>query len=398
MANALRPARRAVVRDARINARLLDIADGLTDVIRMGRGDPDFDTPPHIVAAGQDALARGATHYTHTQGILPLRQAIVRDIEAHGGATYTPDQVVVTPGAQQALFTVALGLLDPGDEMVAACPGYHPYHQAAELADARVVDVRTTLATNFSATAEMIEAHITPRTRILVLVNPSNPTGTVTPPDEVARIAEVAARHDLLVISDEIYSRLVVDGVRVQPVASLPGMRDRTITISGFSKTYAMTGWRIGYLAAPAPLLPALAAINNGLAISTSAVAQHAALAALQGPQDCVEQMRQAYDERRRALCAGLDAMGIPYATPQGAFFVYARVAALGLGATAFCERLLREGRVLAFPGGVYGDYTDDFIRLSLTVPTARIEDACRRMARVAEAVAAGTPPVTEQA
>ena len=398
MANALRPARRAVVRDARINARLLDIADSLTDVIRMGRGDPDFDTPPHIVAAGQDALARGATHYTHTQGILPLRQAIVRDIEAHGGATYTPDQVVVTPGAQQALFTVALGLLDPGDEMVAACPGYHPYHQAAELADARVVDVRTTLATNFSATAEMIEAHITPRTRILVLVNPSNPTGTVTPPDEVARIAEVAARHDLLVISDEIYSRLVVDGVRVQPVASLPGMRDRTITISGFSKTYAMTGWRIGYLAAPAPLVPALAAINNGLAISTSAVAQHAALAALQGPQDCVEQMRQAYDERRRALCAGLDAMGIPYATPQGAFFVYARVAALGLGATEFCERLLREGRVLAFPGGVYGDYTDDFIRLSLTVPTARIEDACRRMARVAAAVAAGTPPVTEQA
>jgi aspartate/methionine/tyrosine aminotransferase len=396
MSNALRPARRAVVRDARINARLLEIADGLTDVIRMGRGDPDFDTPPHIVAAGQDALARGATHYTHTQGMLPLRQAIVRDIEAHGGATYTPDQIVVTPGAQQALFTTALGLLNPGEQMIAACPGYHPYHQAAELADAQVIDVRTTLATNFSATADMIEAQLTPSTRILVLVNPSNPTGTVTPPDEVERIADVARRHDLLVISDEIYSRLVVDGVRVQPVASLPDMRERTITISGFSKTYAMTGWRIGYLAAPPELIPALAAINNGLAISTSAVAQHAALAALQGPQDCVEQMRQAYDERRRALCAGLEGMGIPYAKPQGAFFVYANVAALGLGATAFCERLLRDGRVLAFPGGVYGDYTDDFIRLSLTVPTARIEDACRRMALVAQAIAAGTPSATE--
>ena len=396
MSTALRPARRAVVRDARINARLLEIADGLTDVIRMGRGDPDFDTPPHIVAAGQDALARGATHYTHTQGMLPLRQAIVRDIEAHGGATYTPDQIVVTPGAQQALFTTALGLLNPGEQMIAACPGYHPYHQAAELADAQVIDVRTTLATNFSATADMIEAQLTPSTRILVLVNPSNPTGTVTPPDEVERIADVARRHDLLVISDEIYSRLVVDGVRVQPVASLPDMRERTITISGFSKTYAMTGWRIGYLAAPPELIPALAAINNGLAISTSAVAQHAALAALQGPQDCVEQMRQAYDERRRALCAGLEGMGIPYAKPQGAFFVYANVAALGLGATAFCERLLRDGRVLAFPGGVYGDYTDDFIRLSLTVPTARIEDACRRMALVAQAIAAGTPSATE--
>jgi len=392
MSQALRPARRAIVRDVRINARLLDMAEGLADVIRLGRGDPDFDTPAHIVAAGQEALARGATHYTHAQGLLPLRQAIARDIEAHGGATYTPDQIIVTPGAQQALFTVALGLLNPGDEMVAACPGYHPYHQAAELADARVVDARTTLATNFSATAEMIEAQITPATRIIVVVNPSNPTGTVTPPDEVARIAEVARRHDLLVISDEIYSRLTVDGARVQPVAALPGMRERTVTISGFSKTYAMTGWRIGYLAGPPELIPALAAIHSGLAICTSAVAQHAALAALQGPQDCVDLMRQAYDERRRALCAGLDALGIPYAKPQGAFFVYANVASLGLGATAFCERLLREGRVLAFPGGVYGDYTDDFIRLSLTVPTERIQEACRRLAQVTQAIAAGSP------
>lgn len=387
MPTVTRIARRAVLREVRINARLLEIADGLTDVIRMGRGDPDFDTPPHIVAAGQEALAKGATHYTHAQGILPLRQAIARDIAAHGGATYTPDQIVVTPGAQQALFTVALGLLNPGDEMLVACPGYNPYHQAAELADARVVDVRTTMATNFTFTAEMVEAQITPATKIVVVVNPSNPTGTVTPAEEVARIAEVARRHDLLVISDEIYSRLTYGGARVQPVAALPDMFERTITISGFSKTYAMTGWRIGYFAGPSDLVPALAAIHNGLAISTSAVAQHAALAALQGPQDCVETMRQTYDERRRVLCDGLRAMGIPYAEPQGAFFVYANVAALGLGATAFCERLLRDGRVLVFPGVVYGDYTDDFVRLSLTVPVERIQEACRRMAQVVQAV-----------
>jgi len=389
MPTARRLAHRAVLRDARINARLLDIADGLTDVIRMGRGDPDFDTPPHIVAAGQAALAKGATHYTHAQGIVPLREAIARDLAAHDGATYTPDQIVVTPGAQQALFTVALGLLDPGDEMLVACPGYHPYHQAAELAGARVVDVRTTLATNFTFTAEMVEAHVTPKTKIVVVVNPGNPTGTVTPAAEVSRIAEVAERHDLLVISDEIYSRLTYGGATVQPVASLPGMFDRTITISGFSKTYAMTGWRIGYFAGPSPFVPALAAIHNGLAISTSAVAQHAALAALSGPQDCVEEMRQTYDARRRALCEGLSAMGIPYAEPQGAFFVYANVAALGLGATAFCERLLRDGRVLVFPGVVYGDYTDDFVRFSLTVPVEKIQEACVRMARVAQAIAA---------
>lgn len=390
MATARRLAQRAAVRDARVNNRLLEIADGLTDVIRMGRGDPDFDTPAHIVQAGQEALAKGATHYTHAQGIAPLRKAIAEDIAAHGGATYTPDQIVVTPGAQQAMFTVVLGILDPGDELLAACPGYHPYHQAAELAGARVVDIRTTMATNFTLTAEMVEAHVTPRTKAVVVVNPSNPTGTVTPPDEVARIAEVAKRHDLLVISDEIYSRLVYGGHAIQPVASLPDMAERTFTISGFSKTYAMTGWRIGYFAGPSAFVPALAAIHNGLAISTSAVAQHAALAALTGPQDAVEDMRRQYDARRAALCEGLASMGIPYAEPQGAFFVYANVASVGLGATAFCERLLRDGRVLVFPGVVYGDYTDDFVRLSLTQPVDRIREACARMAGVVASIREG--------
>jgi aminotransferase len=380
-------ARRAVVRDTRVNARLLEIADGLTDVIRMGRGDPDFDTPEHIVRAGQEALAKGATHYTHAQGIAPLRQAIAKDIAAHGGASYAPEQIVVTPGAQQALFNVALGLLDPGDEMLAACPGYHPYHQAAELAGAKVVDIRTTMDTNFTLTADMVEAHITPKTKIVVVVNPSNPTGTVTPPEEVARIAEVAKKHDLLVISDEIYSRLVYGDHTVQPVAALPDMFERTITISGFSKTYAMTGWRIGYFAGPTAFVPALATIHNGLAISTSAVAQHAALAALTGPQDCVEEMRRTYDERRVALCQGLASMGIPYAESQGAFFVYANVSSVGMGATDFCERLLRNGKVLIFPGVVYGDYTDDFVRISLTVPVAKIHEACARMAGVVAAV-----------
>jgi aspartate/methionine/tyrosine aminotransferase len=390
MTTARRLAQRAVLRDARINNRLLEIADGLTDVIRLGRGDPDFDTPAHIVRAGQQALANGATHYTHAQGILPLRQAIVQDIAAHGGASYAPDQIVVTPGAQQALFTVALGLLDPGDEMLAACPGYHPYHQAAELAGASVRDIRTTMATNFTLTAEMVEAHVTPNTKILALVNPGNPTGTVTPPDEVARIAEVAKRHDLLVMSDEIYSRLVYGDASIQPVASLPDMFERTITIAGFSKTYAMTGWRIGYFAGPSAFVPALAAIHNGLAISTSAVAQHAALAALTGPQDCVDQMRRQYDERRGALCEGLSSMDIPFAEPGGAFFVYANVSSVEMGATAFCERLLRDGRVLVFPGVVYGDYTDDFVRISLTQSVPSIREACARMAGVVAAIRQG--------
>jgi aspartate/methionine/tyrosine aminotransferase len=168
-------------------------------------------------------------------------------------------------------------------------------------------------------------------------------------------------------------------------------MFERTLTLSGFSKAYAMTGWRIGYFAGPPDLIPALAEVNHAFAISTAAVSQHAALAALTGPQDCVEEMRQTYDERRRALCAGLADLGIPHAEPQGAFYVYADVSKTGIGATAFCERLLREGQVMVFPGPIYGDYTDDFVRMSLTQPVARIREAVTRMKRVVEAIRAET-------
>jgi len=386
-----RLADRVKLKDAHLVTRMADIAEGLSDVIRLGRGDPDLDTPAHIVAAGQKALAEGATHYTHPLGIPALRQAISDNIAAYGGARYAPENIVVTPGGQQAMFVIALALLNPGDAMLVPCPGYNPYHQAAELAGAEVVHIRTTMATNFCLTAEMVEAHVTPRARILVLINPNNPTGTVTPPAEIARIAEVARRHDLIVISDEIYARLTYGNHTVQPVAALPGMFERTLTLSGFSKAYAMTGWRIGYFAGPPDLIPALAEVNHAFAISTAAVSQHAALAALTGPQDCVEEMRQTYDERRRALCAGLAAIGIPHAEPQGAFYVYADVSKTGIGATAFCERLLREGRVMVFPGPIYGDYTDDFVRMSLTQPVARIREAVARMKRVVEAIRAET-------
>jgi aspartate/methionine/tyrosine aminotransferase len=364
---------------------MADIAEALPDVIKLGRGDPDLDTPAHIIAAGQQALANGATHYTHPLGIPALRQAIADNISEHGGARYAAENIVVTPGGQHAMFVIALSLLNPGDEILVPCPGYNPYHQAAELASAETVHIRTSMATNFCVTAEMVEAHVTPRSKMLVLINPNNPTGTVTPPAEVARIAEVARRHDLLVISDEIYARLTYGNHTVQPIAVLPGMFERTITLSGFSKAYAMTGWRVGYLAGPPDLVPALAEINHAFAISTAAVSQHAALAALTGPQDCVEEMRQAYDGRRRQLMASLDALGIPYAEPQGAFYVYADVASTGLGATAFCERLLREGQVLMYPGGIYGDYTDDFVRMSLT--THRIPEAMARMKGVVDAI-----------
>lgn len=378
-----RLARRVKLKDKHIVTRMMDLANGLPDVIKLGRGDPDLDTPTHIIQAGQEALASGATHYTHPHGLLELRQAIADNIEAHGGARYAPGDIVVTPGGQQAMFIIALGLLDPGDELLIPCPGYNPYIQAAELTEATLVNIRTTRETNFTLTAELVRAHITPRSKVLILINPGNPTGTVIPPDEVARICEVAREHDLIVVSDEIYARLTYDGHVAQPVAALPGMKERTITLSGVSKAYAMTGWRVGYFAGPRDLIPALAEIHHAFAISTSAGGQYAALAALTGPQECVGEMRDIYDERRHALCTGLTEMGIPFAEPQGAFYVYAKVAEIGVPATEFCERLLADGRVMIFPGKIYGDYTDDYARMSLTQSVPRIHEALARMAEV---------------
>ena len=384
-----RLAQRVQLKDKHIITRMMEIASQLDDVIKLGRGDPDLDTPAHIVRAGQEALGAGATHYTNPMGMPELRQAIADDIARYGGAQYEPQDIVVTPGGQQAMFIIALGLLDPGDELLIPCPGYNPYLQAAELTQAKLVEIRTSMETNFTLTADMVREHITPRSKVLILINPGNPTGTVVPPDEVERICEVAREHDLIVVSDEIYARITFNGHRAQPVAALPGMRERTITLSGVSKAYAMTGWRVGYFAGPSDLMPALAEIHHAFAISTSAVGQHAALAALTGPQDCVEEIRQTFDERRKVLCAGLDELGIPYAEPEGAFYVYARVAETGVGATEFCERLLADGRVMIFPGKIYGDYTDDFARLSLTQPVPRIEAALGRMAGVVESIRA---------
>ena len=380
-----RLAKRVKLSDGGLITKMLDIADGLDDVIKLGRGDPDLDTPKHIIKAGQWALANGATHYTHPLGIEPLRQAIADNIRHYGGADYATDEIMITPGGQQGMFIIALSLLNPGDEIIVPCPGYNPYQQAAEISDAVVRKVAMTMATNFTLTAKMVEKHVTSNSKILVLINPNNPTGTVTPPDEVRKIAELAKKHDLIVISDEIYARLTFGNNTVVPVASLPGMKDRTITLSGFSKAYAMTGWRIGYLAGPRALIEPMSEVNHAFAISTAAVSQYAALAAMTGPQDCVEDMRQTYDSRRAAICEGLDEIGMTYAEPQGAFYVYANVASLGLGITAgtFCERLLAEGHVMMYPGTIYGDHTDDFVRMSMTQPVARIKIAMQRMAAV---------------
>ncbi len=386
---AARFAKRVTIKESSLRTRMLEMAAGLKDVIPLGRGDPDLDTPPHIVEAAQKAVASGATHYTHPQGLPQLRKGIADFIRASGGGDYTPDEIVVTAGAQESIFVAMLSFLDPGDEVIVPSPGYNAYHQAIELAEGKTVTVPTFEADGFALTAEAVEKAITPRTRMICLINPSNPTGMVIPPSEIAKLAALAVKHDLLVISDEIYGRLVYDNARVQPVAALPGMKERTITIDGFSKAYAMTGWRVGYFAGPRQLVVPMAEVHYGFAICAPAVSQYAALAAITGPQDCVETARREYDRRRKAMMDALDGMGIRYTKSNGAFYVYAEVASLGLPASEFCLRLLQEGRVMIFPGSNFGDHTDDYVRISLLQPIPRIEEAARRMAAVVAAIRA---------
>ena len=381
-------------RSESVRTRMLDIAAGLDDVIALGRGDPDLPTPAHIVAAGQRALGEGATHYTHPMGLPALREAIGRHLAELDGLDYAADEIVVTTGAQEAVFAAMLACINPGDEVIVPAPGYTSYDQAVDLAGGVPVAVPTHEADDFALTAAAVEARLTPRTRMLCLLNPSNPTGAVTPPGEVEALAALAAKHDLLVISEEIYARLVYDGAKVLPVARLPGMKERTITINGFSKAYAMTGWRVGYFAAPPALANALTEVHHGLTICAPAVSQHAALAALEGSQECVEEMRRTYDERRRVMCRALDRMGLSYGRPRGAFYVYANVSSTGLAASEFCVRLLEDARVMIFPGSLFGDHTDDFLRISLLQPVARIEEAVERMAATVAALASSVDAV----
>jgi aspartate/methionine/tyrosine aminotransferase len=375
-----RIADRVVHKDESIRTRMLSIAAGLQGVIALGRGDPDLPTPTHIVRAGQKALDAGATHYTPPQGLPELREAICAKLNRENGLTYTPEEVIVTAGAQEGIHVALLTLLNPGDEVLVTSPGYTSYHQAVELAGGVVVPVPVYQKDNFTLTAEAVQAKITPRTRVLCLLNPSNPTGSVTPRTELEKLSRLALEHNLMVISDEIYERIVFDGHTVTSFASLSGMKERTITLNGFSKAYAMTGWRVGYMAAPRELIVVMNEIHHGLTICAPAVSQYAALAALTGPQECVEEHRQTFAERRAFFRNVLDNLGLTYGEPQGAFYLYTNVSRLGMKASEFCLWLLQEARVMVFPGTLFGDHNDDFVRISLLQPMPKLREAADRM------------------
>ncbi len=362
--------------------RFFDIAATMQDVITLGIGEPDFATPDHIARKGAEAILNGQTAYTSNSGTIELRHAIAAQLVQRYGVSYDAGtEILVTVGVSEALWLALKAICDPGDEVLVIEPCFVANPAAVEMAGGVPVMVPTRVENDFQVDAADLEARITPRTKAILMSYPNNPTGAVLTLERMAGLAAVAQKHDLVVISDEIYERLVY-GVDHVNFASLPAMRERTILLSGMSKSYAMTGWRIGYAAAPAPIMEAMRKLHQYLIMSAPTMGQAAALQAIQHGEADVEHMRQSYDARRRLIVAGFNRLGLTCFEPRGAFYAFPSIASTGLSDEDFCEQLLMEERVAVVPGSAFGASGRGFIRASYTAAYEDIERALQRIER----------------
>ncbi len=362
--------------------RFFDIAATMKNVISLGIGEPDFVTPAPILKAGIASLERGETAYTSNSGTLELRVALAAHLRALYGLDYDPEhELLITVGVSEALYLALTAVLDPGDEVIVPEPCFVAYTPEVVFAGGVAVTIPTRVEDNFQVTSETIERHLTPRTKALLIGYPNNPTGAVMTRAELAEIAEVAVRHDLLVISDEIYDRLVY-GVEHVSVAALPGMRERTITLGGFSKNYAMTGWRLGYASGPAELLGAMRKVHQYTIMSAPTTAQAAGLEALAHGEEHVQAMVAEYDRRRRLLVSGLNTLGLDCFEPRGAFYAFPSVARSGMDDNTFAEALLAEEEVAVVPGSAFGPSGQGFVRMAYATAYEKLEEALNRMER----------------
>jgi aminotransferase len=363
--------------------RFFDILATMDDVISLGVGEPDFDTPRIIVEAGVESLREGRTHYTSNFGTLELRRALSKHLARRYGVTYDPtNEILITVGASEAVDLALRATCDPGDEVILHEPSYVSYVPAIVFAGGIVRHVATRFEDDFALDPALVEAAITPRTKALFLGYPCNPTGAVLPDEVQDELARIAVEHDLLVYSDEIYDRLAYGTYRHRAMSALPGMRERTILMGGFSKAYAMTGWRVGYLAAPAPILEGIVKVHQYGIMSAPTMAQDAALVAVVEGEPEVERMVAEYDRRRRLLVDGLNALGLDTFEPRGAFYAFPRISSTGLTSDEFTERLLTEEHVAVVPGDAFGPSGAGHVRMCYATSYERLEEALRRIGR----------------
>jgi aspartate/methionine/tyrosine aminotransferase len=362
--------------------RMFDLTPRVPGAVSLAVGEPGFPTPPHIVEAASQALRDGYTKYSPNPGYLDLREAIAEKMErVHGYRVDPAREVFVTVGAMQALALTFMVGIDPGDEVLVTDPSYTNFEATITLAGGRTVFVPTDPARGYLPHVEDVAAAITPRTRAILVNSPANPTGAVYPRDLLHAIAELAVRHDLLLISDETYAALTYGDIRTVSPASFPGLGDRTVSIYSFSKEYAMTGWRIGYLTGPAPMLEVMAPVQEAMASCVNSATQRAALAALRGPQDCVETMRQGYQRRRDLVVERLGRIrGVRCPRPDGAFYAFPDVRAVTHDTARLAERLLFDHRVVVSPGEAFGPRSAGFLRLSYACSDEDLAEGLTRL------------------
>ena len=362
--------------------RFFDIAATMPDVISLGIGEPDFVTPAPILDAGRRSLDQGITGYTSNSGLLELRQAISDHLNTRYGVRYSADdEILVTVGVSEALAVAALALVEPGDEVLVPEPSFVAYPASIIFAGGTPTPVPTSVDDAFQLDPDALERRIGARSRGLLIGYPSNPTGAVMERERLEAVADVAERHDLFVLSDEIYDQLVY-GIEHTCFAALPGMRERTVLMGGFSKNYAMTGWRVGYACAPAPIIAGLRKIHQYIIMSAPTAGQYAALTALTDPDAAaaVTAMVTEYDTRRRLVVDGLNSIGLPTFEPRGAFYAFPDIRPTGLDSETFSERLLQEHGVAAVPGDAFGASGAGFIRCSYATSRDRLERALERI------------------
>lgn len=361
--------------------KFFDIANEMEDVITLSIGEPDFSTPWHIRQEGIGSLEKGKTWYTANAGLLRLREAIAGYTMRHIGVAYEPKtEVLVTVGGSEAIDLCLRALVCPGDEVLIPQPSFVCYEPLTVMAGGTAVPIVTKAEDGFRLTAEALRAALTPKTKLLILPYPNNPTGGVMRKEHLEAIAAVLRDTDVMVLSDEIYGGLTYGFAPHVSIASLPGMRERTVLVDGFSKSFAMTGWRLGYACAPAPVMKPMVKLHQFALMCAPTTAQYAAVEAMENGDEDVERMRADYDVRRRFIVDELNKMGLTCFEPEGAFYVFPSVKKTGMDSDTFCESLLREKRVAVVPGTAFGDCGEGYVRISYCYSLKHITEAMRRM------------------
>ncbi len=362
--------------------KMLELSAGMENIVHMEQGEPSFNTPTHILAAAQAAMEDGYTHYTAVSGTRELRQAIAEKLEKENGINVDPQtEVTVTSGSQEAMFSAALGFLDPGDEALVISPHYPAHFEDPLLAEAKPVAIPTSAENNYKIEMEKLEDKITDKTKMIWISNPSNPTGHVYPREDLEILADVAKRHDLIVLVDEIYEKIVYDDAKHISLASISGMESRTITVNGFSKAYAMTGWRIGYMAAEKKLSSTLRTLHYYSTLCPNIISQKAALAALTGPQDCVREMVAEYDRRRGLVTSELRKLRVcSCPIPKGAFYVFPNFSKLEKNDETLAAEILEKARVVTVPGSGFGKAGEGCLRISYSSEYEQVEEGIKRI------------------